>query len=80
MESQQTKNRNQSPRRPAEGYARYSGLAVQMGITILVFALLGQYFDDKFEADKPYFTVALSLFGLIGSFFYFYKELTGKKS
>lgn len=54
-------------------------MAGQMGITILVFALLGQYFDDKWASDEPYFTIVFSLFGLIGSFVYFYKELMKKE-
>lgn len=48
-------------------YLKYTGLALQMGGTIAIFAYLGYYLDKKVMNQTPYFTVFLSLFAVIGS-------------
>lgn len=78
VQTQQPENPS-SKKKPANLLGRYSGMAGQMGHHyISAFALLGQYFDEKWGADEPYFTIVFCLFGLIGSFVYFYKELMKK--
>jgi F0F1-type ATP synthase assembly protein I len=50
-------------------YAKYSGLAIQMGLTIGVFSWLGVYLDDQYQMRKPIFTIVLSLFGIFLSLY-----------
>ena len=50
-------------------YAKYSGLAIQMGLTIGFFAWLGTYLDEKYQMEKPLLTLALSLFGIFMSLY-----------
>lgn len=39
------------------GYARYTGMAFQMGAIIAIGILLGQFLDKRFGVDPPYFTI-----------------------
>lgn len=42
-------------------YAQFSSAAIQMGVIILAGVYAGQYLDEKYNADKKYFTLTLSL-------------------
>ncbi|MBP7184600.1 MAG: AtpZ/AtpI family protein [Saprospiraceae bacterium] len=55
---QSNKNKN----RTTNDYLRYSGMAIQIGLTILVGAYIGKWLDKYFETPKPYFTTAFCLF------------------
>ena len=57
-------------------YAKYSGLAIQMGLTIGFFAWLGTYLDEKYHTEKPLFTIGFSLFGIFASLYVVLKGLT----
>jgi uncharacterized membrane protein YeaQ/YmgE (transglycosylase-associated protein family) len=62
-------------RRPkADAYLKYSGMAFQMGIIILVGALAGQKLDSRFQTERPYFTVALSLLAIFGALYVTLKD------
>lgn len=50
-------------------YAKYSGLAIQMGLTIGSFAWLGVYIDEQYQMKKPLFTITFSLFGIFLSLY-----------
>ena len=50
-------------------YLKYSGMAFQMGIIILVGALLGRKLDNYFHSPKPWFTVALSLLAIFAALY-----------
>jgi len=52
---------NDTRRSQINSYMRYTGMAFQMGATILVGVLIGQYLDGRFETEKPYFTMVLSI-------------------
>lgn len=47
--------------------AKYSTLAMKMGITIVAFTYLGTYLDGRFNASgsRPWFTLSCALFGVI---------------
>lgn len=45
--------------------ARFSSAGIQMGVVIALFTWLGTYLDGKFKNETPYWTVGLSLFGVI---------------
>lgn len=56
-------DRSETPKGKAtpNAYLKYSGMAFQMGIIILVGALLGRKLDAYFQSSKPWFTLTLSL-------------------
>ena len=56
-------------------YLKYSGMAFQMGIIILIGALLGQKLDAYFHSPKPWFTVALSLLAIFAALYTTLKDL-----
>lgn len=43
---------------------KYSGMAFQMGIIILIGAFAGQSLDTRFHTEKPYLTVLCSLLAI----------------
>lgn len=46
-------------------FARFSSVGVQMGVIIALFTWLGTYLDDKYRTKTPWWTIALSLFGVV---------------
>ena len=52
---------------------QYSGMAMQMGITIGLFVFLGLKLDSWLET-KVFFTLVLSLFGVGAALYYFIKK------
>ena len=56
-------------------YLKYSGMAFQMGIIILIGALLGRKLDTYFHSPKPWFTVALSLLAIFAALYTTLKDL-----
>lgn len=46
-------------------FARFSSVGVQMGVVIALFTWLGTYLDDKYHTQTPWWTIALSLFGVV---------------
>lgn len=56
-------------------YMKYSGLGIQMGLIITVFAFGGLKLDDWLKT-KPVFVVILSLSGVALSLYVFIKQLT----
>lgn len=45
-------------------YAFYSGLGIQLMVTILLFAGIGHYLDEQYLSMKPLFTIILTLLGI----------------
>jgi F0F1-type ATP synthase assembly protein I len=56
-------------------FARFSGLALQMGLIIGVFTWLGTYLDSRFSLSVPYWTIGLSLFGVVSALYLVIKEV-----
>ena len=61
------KNKQPSIKRKVNKYVKFSSLGIQMGLIIYIFTWGGMLLDDRYEMSTPWFTVALSLFGVIGS-------------
>lgn len=62
-------------------YVKYSGLGLQLVITILVFLFAGIWMDKKL-GTKVFFTLILTLIGFFGGFYSFYlsiKKLNNEK-
>ena len=48
-------------------FIKFSSIGIQMGATIAFFSWLGTYLDEKQNSQTPWWTVGLSLFGVISS-------------
>lgn len=58
---------------------RFSSLAFEMGIMICIGAFGGDWLDNYFENNKPWFTIGLSLLAVIGSIYLVIKSLMNDK-
>ena len=54
-------------------YLKYSGLAVQMGATIVVFTFLGRWLDGQFDTGQI-LTVVMALIGVFGGMYVALKD------
>ena len=48
-------------------YLKFSSLGIQMGVIIAFFTWLGTYLDEFQKTDIQWWTLSLSLFGVISS-------------
>ncbi|HKK40534.1 MAG TPA: AtpZ/AtpI family protein [Cryomorphaceae bacterium] len=51
-------------KRPVNDFYKYSGMAIQMGITIAAAVYGGVAIDEKLKLETPWFTLLLSLIGV----------------
>ena len=56
-------------------FLRFSSMGIQMAGIIVFFAWLGTYCDKKFQTTTPWWTLSLSLFGVISSMFLVIREI-----
>jgi F0F1-type ATP synthase assembly protein I len=56
-------------------FLRFSSIGIQMAGIIGFFAWLGTYFDKKIETLTPWWTISLSLLGVISSIFMIIREI-----
>ena len=61
--------------KPGSKYARFSTLGIQMGIIIALFTWLGTYLDEKYKTETAWWTIGLSLFGVVTSLYLMIKEV-----
>ncbi len=59
-------------------YLKFSGMGMQMAITIGLFAWLGTFLDKKFQTDQPLWTAGLSLLGVFAGLYLMLKQLPKK--
>jgi len=69
------KNKYPSLKRKANKYVKFSSLGIQMGLIIYAFVWAGMFLDEYYEMSTPWFTVVLSLFGVIGSLILIIREV-----
>lgn len=50
-----------SKKKQAKAYAKYSGMGIQMGLTIFLGGWSGQYLDNYYNTETPWFTAGFSL-------------------
>ncbi len=55
-----------SPKKKLNPALKYSGMAVQMAITIFIAIYLGKWVDNYFQTEKPYFVLLFSIVFLAG--------------
>ena len=62
---------------PSSGAAKYTGLGVQLAVTLLVFVWVGQWVDERVGTDGV-FTILLALGGFSAVLFSLIRQLSGK--
>ena len=62
------------PLKKSNKFARFSGMAFQMLITILVGAFIGQYLDNKFPNENSIYTLVFSLLFIGASLYTIIKQ------
>ena len=65
-------------KRQLNAYARYSSIAIQMLVIILI-GVFGGFKIDHWLQTKPIFTVILSLISVVLAIYYVTKDLLKKK-
>lgn len=50
---------------PMSKFARFSTVGIQMGVIIALFTWLGTWLDGKYQTKTPWWTIGLSLFGVV---------------
>jgi hypothetical protein len=54
---------------------KYSGMAIQMGVVILIGTYAGKQLDAYFETEKPFWTVGLALFSIFAALYLSLKDI-----
>ena len=57
-------NLSKKPNSSLNQYARFSSIAIQMGVIIGISAWGGKKLDEHFNLNKPYLTIVFSLLGV----------------
>lgn len=60
---------NPTPKKPFRNYVIFSGIAIQMGLTIYFGVFIGKYLDNHFQNQKKYFTILFTLVALVASIY-----------
>lgn len=78
QENRQPKSQR-SRKKQVNAYAKYSGLAIQLGVTIAIFAFAGQQLDSYFGTSRPYWTMVLALLGVLAGLYLTLKDILTNK-
>jgi hypothetical protein len=78
--SNQSPKKAESKKKALNAYGRYSSLAIQIVIVVIVFAWLGMKLDEVMEAETPGWTAGLTGVGIISALYYLYVSVTKKDS
>ena len=66
---------SKKPNSSLNQYARFSGIAIQMGVIIGFSAWGGQKLDEYFLMNKPYLTIVCSLSGVAFALYLIIREV-----
>ncbi|PWH83858.1 hypothetical protein DIS18_04705 [Algibacter marinivivus] len=66
---------NQNQGKPLKNVAILSGIAIQMGVTIYVFVMLGKWLDSKFNDGNKLFIIIATLLGVAVSLYVVLKQV-----
>ena len=72
-----SKKQNQKKNR-LKNYARFSSLAIQMGVIIAGGACFGNYLDSQHTNQLPIFTIIFSLFAIGAALYLSLKDMINK--
>ena len=79
MQEQKNLKKELRNRQNLSNYGRYSGIAFQMIVIILLGIFFGKKMDKWFETKNPIYTAIFSLLGVIISLYVVLKDLVRKK-
>jgi uncharacterized membrane protein YfcA len=71
----QDKDRDKAPRKQVDAYLKYSGMAIQMGVIILIGTFAGQKLDAYFQTARPYLTVLMALLSIFVALYLTLKDI-----
>ncbi len=74
-DSDSKKELREKVRPQVDAYLKYSGMAIQMGVIILLGTLAGQWIDERYQTERPYFTVLLALLSIFAALYVSLKDL-----
>ncbi|MFN8242213.1 MAG: AtpZ/AtpI family protein [Bacteroidales bacterium] len=69
LPNQPKKQEKKPDTNPLHGYARYTGLGIQMVVIILVTVWGGRKLDSLLNLETPVFTIVLSLLGVFAAIY-----------
>ena len=68
-------NQNQEPKKQLKNAAVLIGVAIQMGVTIYLFVLLGKFLDSKFNDGNKLYIIIMTLIGVAISLYSVIKQI-----
>ncbi len=68
-------NQNQEPKKQLKNAAVLIGVAIQMGVTIYLFVLLGKCLDSKFNDGNKLYIIIMTLIGVAISLYSVIKQV-----
>ena len=66
---------NKKPKKPLNKYARFSGVAFQMAITISIGTYIGVKLDEKYPNENNLFTLVFSLIFVFAALYTVIKQV-----
>jgi membrane protein DedA with SNARE-associated domain len=70
---------NKQRKQPANAYLKYSGMAIQMGVIILIGVWAGKQLDSRMNFQKPWLTLAFSLLAVAAALYISLKDIISNK-
>ena len=78
QEQQEQENRKDPENNGLKQFAKYSGIAVQMGVVIFLTTWGGTKLDKIIQLKQPVFTIILSLLGVFAAIYLAIKDFIRK--
>ena len=71
----QDQDREDAPRKQVDDYLKYSGMAIQMCVIILIGTFAGQKLDARLQTERPYLTVLFALLSIFAALYLTLKDI-----
>ena len=68
-------DKNKKPKKQLKHIAALSGIAIQMGVTIYLFVLLGKWLDETYNDSKKLYIIIATLLGVAISLYMVLRQL-----
>ena len=68
-------DKKKKPGKPLKNVAVLSGIAIQMGVIIYLFVMLGKFLDTKFNNSDKLFVIIMTLLGVAISLYAVIKQV-----
>lgn len=68
-------NKDHKPKKQLKNATILTGIAIQMGVTIYLFVLLGKWLDNKFNNGERLYLIITTLVGLVISLYAVIKQV-----